>query len=1351
MSVRRVLMASFIPLLVSGGFAWWQGPSIFAQPTGRHVDGAPSAKLHPELVRLAEGTDETPIAWVFFADKGICSHTEKMHALRALERSYNPRALRRRALRGDNSPRGGALYDERDLPVADAYVAQVAATGARVRITSRWLNAVSVRAAREQLDAIAALPFVRALQPVARARRGDDLRALEAHGAGPVASPTPRSSGVGPLDYGLSTEQLTQISLISLHEGGADGAGVIIGVLDTGFRRDHVALIHPDHPLTIVAEYDFINDDPDTDVEPGDPSAQHFHGTTILGTLASYMPGELVGGAFGASFILCKTEDTTAEYPAEEDYYVAGLEFIEINGGDVATSSLAYIDWYTQADLDGRTAVTTIAVNTATANGVHCCTAAGNDGHDSDPATSHLRAPADALQVVTCGAVDSAGAVASFSSDGPTADGRVKPEVMARGVDTFSISAYDTSTYNSVGGTSMSTPLVASAVACLTQIHPDWTVDQMRSVLFATADHFVANGAHDPLFLKGYGVLNAYAAGLDCNLNGVLDECDIDCGTPGGLCDVLGCGGSNDCNTNGIPDDCEPDCNTNGIADGCDLANCNTNDAGCQDCDRNGIPDECDVPFPQQGRISLDAGGYVCQSTATIQLNDCGLNQDDATTETVSVVLLTESEPGGESLLLTETGLDTGTFRGSVLLSTVNSSGVLLVSDGDTVTASYVDADDGLGGTDVLVTGHAVIDCRAPVVADVEASAVGPFDAVVSLTTDEPAVVTVRYGLTCDALDYQANEAEYATAFDIPLSGLAETTTYFYTIEVADVLANSETYDNAGLCFTFGTPEIPNYFTERFVVGDNDLDNRTILFTPDGSADVYAPCTYEILGLPTDPAGGTTLSLGIDDFAAVSLPPGASLKLYGVPYSRFYAGSNGYITFGAGDTTAYESLANHFGLPRISALFDDLNPAAGGTISWKMLGDRVAVTYEDVPEYFTNNSNTFQVEMYFDGRIRISYLELAAQDGLAGLSAGTGLVAGFAESDLSEMGDCGPRPPIAVDAHVTTPVNAPLQISLPVVDDGQPDPPGALTYTIVSLPGHGTLSEPGAGAIPSAPHTLAGHAGLVDYAPDAWYSGPDTIQFRADDGGDPPDGGDSNVATVVVSVGTLDRIYSFDMRADPGWTPEGQWAFGQPLGGGSHDGDPSAGYTGRNVYGYNLAGDYAENLPPTHLTTTALDCGRLTLTEVRFHRWLGVEDALYDHATLSASNDGTSWVAVWDHEGDTISDASWVAQSYNMSAVADGHAAVYLRWTMGPTDSIVNYPGWNIDDVEIWATRTTLPGDYDENGVVDVEDFAGSVGCYAGPAGGLDPGCERVDMDLDGDADLFDWGVYQTVFGQSAR
>ncbi|MHC4611262.1 MAG: hypothetical protein ACYS7M_13035, partial [Planctomycetota bacterium] len=298
-----------------------------------------------------------------------------------------------------------------------------------------------------------------------------------------------------------------------------------------------------------------------------------------------------------------------------------------------------------------------------------------------------------------------------------------------------------------------------------------------------------------------------------------------------------------------------------------------------------------------------------------------------------------------------------------------------MVAPGDTVTVTYSDEDDGAGGTNVVVTDDALVDCDAPIISNVLVVDIEPRSATVTFDTDEPANGAVHYGLDCGTWLESVPESGFKTAHSIPLSGLEDNTTYFFALDAEDEAGNLTTDDNGGTCYTFVTPDIPNFFTEEFG-GDNDLDNSTILFVPNASVDFYAACVEPITSLPTDPAGGTTISLPEDGSEFIALTGGATVSLYGASYSGFYAGSNGYITFTAGDNDYTPTLADHFDTPRISALFEDFSPQNGGPVSWKQLADRVVLTYENVPEYSSSNSNTFQVEMYFNGDLQISYLQM---------------------------------------------------------------------------------------------------------------------------------------------------------------------------------------------------------------------------------------------------------------------------------------------------------------------------------------------------------------------------------------
>jgi hypothetical protein len=173
---------------------------------------------------------------------------------------------------------------------------------------------------------------------------------------------------------------------------------------------------------------------------------------------------------------------------------------------------------------------------------------------------------------------------------------------------------------------------------------------------------------------------------------------------------------------------------------------------------------------------------------------------------------------------------------------------------------------------------------------------------------------------------------------------------------------------------------------------------------------------------------------------------------------------------------------------------------------------------------------------------------------------------------------------------------------------------------------------------------------------------------------------------VMVAVGEPGLYHEWRLESDPGWSLEDQWEFGQPTGsGGAHGGpDPTGGHTGSMVYGYNLNGDYPNNLPERHLTTTAIDCTDLYNVRLRFWRWLGVGDPIRDHAVVRVSTNGVDWVEVWSNPVE-ITDEAWVEQELDIAAVADNQESVYLRWTMGPTDPGWTYCGWNIDDIQIWA------------------------------------------------------------------
>jgi subtilisin family serine protease len=403
-----------------------------------------------------------------------------------------------------------------DRPVAQSYIAVMEELGAVIHNKSRWLNAVSITSDINIINEISLLPFVKKTVPVAVYKKNKrEFSQLQS---------SRKLSVIDSLDYGYAQEQIEQINCHTAHQAGYTGQGVRVLILDSGFNTERSVF----DSLTIIDEWDFINNDGNTENEANDYSSQHNHGTMVFSTLAGYDPGNLIGPAFGAEFLLAKTEDVTNESQVEEDNYVAALEWGEQLGADIMSSSLGYLDWYSYCDMDGNTGVTTIAVDIATSLGMLCITSAGNWGTSSPPPNPcdtlyyYISAPADADSVISVGAVNSNGEIASFSSHGPTYDGRIKPEVCARGVSTWGVNA-NSDSYRTASGTSLSAPLVSGAAAVILSAHSDWTPMQVREAMMMTADR-----VDNPDNNYGYGVIDVMAA-IDyetssINHNNIPDE-----------------------------------------------------------------------------------------------------------------------------------------------------------------------------------------------------------------------------------------------------------------------------------------------------------------------------------------------------------------------------------------------------------------------------------------------------------------------------------------------------------------------------------------------------------------------------------------------------------------------------------------------------------------------------------------------------------------------------------------------------------------------------------------------------------------------------------------------------------
>jgi hypothetical protein len=571
---------------------------------------------------------------------------------------------------------------------------------------------------------------------------------------------------------------------------------------------------------------------------------------------------------------------------------------------------------------------------------------------------------------------------------------------------------------------------------------------------------------------------------------------------------------------------------------------------------------------------------------------------------------------------------------------------------------------------------------------------------------------TVHYGTSCEAPTSQLDFDQYQTSQSGALS-LLDNTNYAVSITATDRAGNSSTYDNNGACYTFGTPEIPDYFTEQFN-GGNDVAMTRKTFVPNGSIDFYRACFDAATSLHTDPAGGAIVARGDNVTTYVPLTGGATVSFYGVTYRGFFVNSNGSVSFGSGDIVATETPEAHFARPRVAGWFDDLWPV-GGQCTYRQLDDRVAVTWLNVPQCCSPSTpqSTFQIELYFDGRIAITNLNTGSTSGIVGLSIGGGVPADYYESDLSTLtAGCAAAPPYASDVAAAAVVGAPATISLVAADDGLPA--GALDFVITSLPSHGRLADPGAGAINTVPYTLAAHGRVVRYHPLGLYAGSDGFEFLANDSGSAPSGGDSNIAHVAVTVGDnqLVPVYQFLVGdIDPGWAVAGGangWRFGVPLGQGSGDHDPTSGFSGNNVLGYNLAGDYHNGIAtPLYTTSIPMNLSGYVGATLQFRRWLGIDDSQFDGANIQVSTNGTTWNTIWQHNGPAILETEWSLQSYDISAFADDQQSVQVRFGMGPTNSLDAFPGWNLDDIRILARADVTPCacDWNGSGGLNSQDF----------------------------------------------
>jgi Subtilase family/Secretion system C-terminal sorting domain len=421
-------------------------------------------------------------AWVYFNDKPSSAY----FLANPLE-MLSQRALDRRTTQGIS-------LDIIDVPVEQTYIDQItSATGITVMAKSKWLNALHIRGTQVNIQALTGFSFVdyidfanHSLNPGGRVSNSNKLKNF-----------SKEQELATTFNYGNSANQIQMLNGHLLHQSNYTGQGKIIAVLDAGFPGVNTASSFQrlrDNNL-ILGGYNFP--DRDTNIY-----SRNSHGTNVLSTIGGYVDGQLVGTAPDSEFYLFITEDVNSENPVEESYWVEAAEMADSLGVDVINSSLGYSSYdnpnysYDYSLRNGLIGFASRGADIAYTRGMICVISAGNDGNGSEP---HISIPADAINVLAVGAVTSTESYATFSSIGPTFDGRIKPDVCAKGQNaTVSNSVGTVTTSN---GTSFSSPIMAGMVATFWSAVPNMTNTQIMNFIKQSADQY-----NSPNQFKGYGV-----------------------------------------------------------------------------------------------------------------------------------------------------------------------------------------------------------------------------------------------------------------------------------------------------------------------------------------------------------------------------------------------------------------------------------------------------------------------------------------------------------------------------------------------------------------------------------------------------------------------------------------------------------------------------------------------------------------------------------------------------------------------------------------------------------------------------------------------------------------------------
>jgi subtilisin family serine protease len=416
--------------------------------------------------------------WITFKNKNNSSFN-----LNNPEEFLSEKAIQRRI-------KQNIIIDTTDIPINQSYVDFIESSGGVVLNKSKWLNAITIYLEDTSvLQTIRQFSFVKNIEPVF----GTKIQQVE----NTTAIVRVENTTMANSKYGNSFNQISMLRGDYLHQKEYQGEGMLIGVFDSGFRN--VNEIPAFNKLfsenRILHTWDYVTGEENVYDDDN-------HGTSVLSTMAAYVENEIIGTAPNAKYILFRTEDAPQEFRIEEDNWVAAAEFADSMGVDIINSSLGYSNFddpsmsYSYEDMNGKTTRITIAANIASKKGIIVVNSAGNSGNRP---WKFITAPADAYNILAVGAVNDVGNVTSFSSRGPSADGRVKPDVMAKG--NAATIVHQTGEVRTASGTSFSSPILAGLVACLWQAFPEKSSNEIMQMVRQSGHLYFS-----PNDSMGYGI-----------------------------------------------------------------------------------------------------------------------------------------------------------------------------------------------------------------------------------------------------------------------------------------------------------------------------------------------------------------------------------------------------------------------------------------------------------------------------------------------------------------------------------------------------------------------------------------------------------------------------------------------------------------------------------------------------------------------------------------------------------------------------------------------------------------------------------------------------------------------------